>query len=173
MENDIFVLLISIIIMLFLINPKSLCKCTEKFDQKLVDSNCSQLKNDSFAIAELQKKVCNSNISALNDRERLSLSTSCRDAVEMNIFNSRETGNWCASATKPASVDPKSNPTGKTVAPVVIPAVVPEIYPAVGKIILNGNYYLIDEKMVEPVKDKVLSELKLDTYSDFNYAAKI
>jgi len=122
---DLFPILAVLLIILLLQTNKS-CKC-EKFDQSLIDANCAQLNIDKNAINDLKNKVCNSKDTT--DRDKISNATACRDTNEMTIFNDRESSNWCKNLIKKVDSTIIS-------------------YPATG-LILNGNYYSIDEQIID------------------------
>lgn len=168
-NTNIYYTIIIVIILLFLFKPRSFCNC-ENFDQKIVRNNCSELKNEGNLIHTLQAKTCNIGSQKMTDRERISTINNCRDFTEMQIFNNRESTNWCTTLPEPNT--PKS--LGNNKVATIQPHLNNDVYPAIGKIVLNGNYHLIGQ--IEPPKDTVLSELKLDAYTDIkpkNYAYKV
>lgn len=170
--------------LLVILNPQRSCKC-DKFEQNeelpkinnspsaiehfngfgspqdIVKNNCSILKSESKLINNLLTKTCNAGNKNMTDREHISIVNSCRDFTEMEIFNFRESNSWCAGIPEPNKSNTSDNKKAIS-------------YPVVGKIILNGNYYLIGN--IEKPKDTVLSDLKLDTYingTSKNYAEKL
>lgn len=167
MDNNLFYPLIFGFLYLLILYPKRSCRCdkfksTEHFkgfdssNQNIIRNNCSVLKSDASIINNLQEKTCKINNNNITDRERISIINNCRDFTEMEIFNSRESNSWCKGIPEPnipKSLKNKDAGSEKT----------NDLYPAIGKIVLNGNYYLIDN--LEKPKDSVLTELKLESYS--------
>lgn len=173
MTNNIYYSIIIIVILLFILNPKIPCKCDKfepnnttevehfngfDFTPNIVRNNCSTLKSEGKIINNLQTKTCKIDNKDMTDRERISIVNSCRDFTEMEIFNSRESNNWCKGIPEPNT--PNSLKNNKTASLKQNN----DVYPAIGKIVLNGDYYIIGQ--IEKPKDTVLSDLKLDAYLD-------